>query len=91
MKNKKIVEFLMKNGVKPHLKGFKYIYNAIDILMYHDNLKLTKDVYPEIAENFNTTWHRVEKAIRNAIHTSRGELKNKMPSEFFALAILEVM
>lgn len=91
MKNKKIIEFLMKNGIRPHLKGFKYIYEAVEILMYNDNLKLTIDVYPEIAENHNTTWRRIERSIRHAINSSRGELKKKCPGEFFALAILEVM
>lgn len=91
MKNKKIIEFLMKNGVRPHIKGFKYMYDAIEFLMYHDNAKLTIDVYPEIAESHGTTWRRVERAIRHAINSSRGELKKKCPGEFFALAILEVM
>lgn len=91
MNNKKLINYLIKKGVKPHIKGFKYIYEAIEMLKLNDEFKLTKYVYPKIAEKYNTTWSRVERAIRNAIKTSKGDFKDKIPKEFFILTIIELM
>lgn len=92
MKNKKILNFLLKNGIKPHLKGFTYLYDAIEILFDDKErvLKIVRNVYPKIAVKHNTTWSRVERCIRNAIHTSRGDYKKMTPSEFFARAIIKI-
>ena len=66
-------------GIPSHVRGYKYIREGI-MLLYTSrevvNL-VTKDIYPEIANRFNTTSSRVERAIRNAIEISwiRGDLK----------------
>ena len=93
MKNKNILNFLLENGIKAHLKGFTYLYDAIEILLNDKKraLKIVYNVYPMIAEKHNTTWSRVERCVRTAIHTSRGEYKKKTPSEFFAIAIIKIV
>ena len=66
-------------GIHSHVRGYKYIREGI-MLLYTSrevvNL-VTKDIYPEIANRFNTTSSRVERAIRHAIEISwiRGDLK----------------
>lgn len=66
-------------GIPSHVRGYKYIREGI-MLLYTSrevvNL-VTKDIYPEIANKFNTTSSRVERAIRHAIEISwiRGDLK----------------
>ena len=66
-------------GIPSHVRGYKYIREGI-MLLYTSrevvNL-VTKDIYPEIANRFNTTSSRVERAIRHAIEISwiRGDLK----------------
>lgn len=71
-KNKQAIisQFLTSLGIPTNLKGFhylKYIINrSIDEPGY-ENKTLTKIVYPECAKAFNTTWQRVERAIRHAI------------------------
>ncbi len=65
----RITEILHKIGVPPHIKGFQYIREAI-LMVYEDAnclSKVTKIIYPGIAEKFDTTASRVERAIRNAI------------------------
>jgi len=65
----RITEVLHKIGVPPHIKGFQYIREAI-LMVYEDSnclSKVTKIIYPGIAEKFDTTASRVERAIRNAI------------------------
>jgi len=65
----RITEVLHKIGVPPHIKGFQYIREAIT-MVYKDSSclsKVTKIIYPGIAEKFDTTASRVERAIRNAI------------------------
>lgn len=66
-------------GIPSHVRGYKYIREGI-MLLYTSrevvNL-VTKDIYPEIANRYNTTSSRVERAIRHAIEISwiRGDLK----------------
>lgn len=66
-------------GIPSHVRGYKYIREGIMLLYTSKELVnlVTKDIYPEIANRFNTTSSRVERAIRHAIEISwiRGDLK----------------
>lgn len=66
-------------GIPSHIRGYQYIREGI-LLIYESNkivTLVTKEVYPEIADKYNTTSSRVERAIRHAIEIScvRGDLK----------------
>ena len=67
-----VTKILHELGVPSHIKGYHYIREGI-ILIYN-NPKLiggiTKELYPEISNKFNTTVSRVERAIRHAIEVS---------------------
>ncbi len=74
----KLTKLLHELGVPSHIKGYEYIREGI-ILLYNDPTiigGITKELYPEIAEKFNTSVSRVERAIRHAIEVSwnRGDL-----------------
>lgn len=74
-----VSSILHELGIPSHLKGYQYIRDGI-LLMYENeinNTLVTKDIYPEIAEKYDTTSSRVERAIRHAIEISwiRGDLK----------------
>lgn len=75
----KVSELLHNLGIPSHVRGYKYIREGVMILYTSNNLvtMITKDIYPEIAERFETTSSRVERAIRHAIEISwiRGDLK----------------
>ena len=61
-------DMLLALGVKPNLKGFHYLVDAVDIYLNHKgDLSITKGLYPEIARKHNTTGSRVERSIRHAI------------------------
>lgn len=71
---------LQEAGILPHIKGYSYLREAIIEVI--DNVELlsavTKELYPNIANKFNTTSSRVERAIRHSIEVSwnRGQLEN---------------
>lgn len=66
-------------GIPSHVKGYRYIREGIMLLYSSEAAShlITKEIYPEIANRYNTTSSRVERAIRHAIEISwiRGDLK----------------
>lgn len=74
-----ITNVIHEIGVPAHIKGYHYLRAAIRMVI--DNVDLlgaiTKELYPSIAEEFNTTPSRVERAIRHAIEVawSRGDIE----------------
>lgn len=69
MNEKRVSELLRELGVPCHLKGFFYIQKAIMLIGENPELleHMTKELYPAVAESFDTTPQRVERAIRHAI------------------------
>ena len=67
-----ISKILHELGVPSHIKGYQYIREAIAILYEKPEVVggITKELYPEIANRFETTVSRVERAIRHAIEVS---------------------
>lgn len=66
-------------GIPAHIKGYRYLREAILMVVNRVELLggITKELYPTIARNHNTTPSRVERAIRHAIEVawSRGNLE----------------
>ncbi len=73
-----VTDVIHQLGVPAHIKGYHYLREAI--LSSIDNPELlesvTKLLYPSVAQKFNTTSSRVERAIRHAIEIAwdRGDL-----------------
>lgn len=67
-----ITKILHELGIPSHIKGYQYIREGISILYERPEVVggITKELYPDIAEKFNTTVSRVERAIRHAIEVS---------------------
>lgn len=67
-----ITEILSNLGMPRNLMGFYYIRRAILISLECSDLKvkITKTIYTKIAEEFQTTSSRVERAIRHAIEVA---------------------
>lgn len=73
-----ITNIIHEIGVPAHIKGYMYLREAI-IMVYNEVEilgSITKILYPRIAEKYNTTPSRVERAIRHAIEVawSRGNV-----------------
>ncbi|MGN1350981.1 MAG: sporulation transcription factor Spo0A [Anaerovoracaceae bacterium] len=74
-----ITNLIHEIGVPAHIKGYHYLRLGIRLCV--ENMELlgavTKELYPMIAKEFNTTSSRVERAIRHAIEVAwtRGSLE----------------
>lgn len=73
-----ITQIIHEIGVPAHIKGYMYLRDAISMVVNDIELlsAVTKELYPSIAEKYNTTASRVERAIRHAIEVAwnRGEI-----------------
>lgn len=73
-----ITKLLHELGVPSHIKGYEYIREGILLLYNNPSIVggITKELYPEIADKYDTSVSRVERAIRHAIEVSwnRGNL-----------------
>ncbi len=71
-----ITEVLKEIGVPSHIKGYKYLRDAIEYCMQNPVVSVTKELYPEVAKKNYTTASRVERAIRHAIEVAwdRGDV-----------------
>lgn len=65
-------------GVPAHVKGYQYLRDAIMLVVEEINYlgAVTKELYPAIAQKYDTTPSRVERAIRHAIELAwdRGDV-----------------
>ena len=73
-----ITKMLHELGIPSHIKGYQYIREAVSIIFEKPEIigGITKELYPALAQKFDTTVSRVERAIRHAIEVSwnRGNL-----------------
>ena len=74
-----VTDILHQIGVPAHIKGYHYLRD--EIIMSIKDIKIinsvTKQLYPAVAEHFETTASRVERAIRHAIEVAwdRGDVE----------------
>ena len=59
-------------GIPAHVKGFQYLRQAIIIAIEFQGIvnNITKRLYPKVAECFETSPSKVERAIRHAIEVA---------------------
>lgn len=76
----KITRVIQDIGVPAHIKGYLYLRESINIVINDIEYlgAITKELYPAVADKFNTTPSRVERAIRHAIEVAwnRGNLES---------------
>ena len=67
-----ITKILHSLGIPSHIKGYQYIRDGIGIIFERPETigGITKELYPELAQKYDTTVSRVERAIRHAIEVS---------------------
>ena len=81
-KNSLIVSpLLIKLGIPLSLSGHRYLCSAVNIysslMQTNSRIKITQDIYPEVAHQYGTTSQCVERSIRHAVGIcfTRGDLK----------------
>lgn len=67
-----ITKILHQLGIPSHIKGYQYIRDGVSLIFDNPDMigGITKELYPELANKFDTTVSRVERAIRHAIEVS---------------------
>ena len=67
-------------GIPAHIKGYQFLREAIKMAVDTPDIinNITKKLYPSIADKFDTSSSKVERAIRHAIEVAwnRGKIEN---------------
>ena len=84
-----VTNVLHELGVPSHIKGYSYIRESILEVFFNPDMigGITKELYPKIAEEFNTTVSRVERAIRHAIEVSWNRGNWDLMQEIFGYSV----
>ena len=84
-----VTNLIHEVGVPAHIKGYQYLREAIIMVINDIEVinQITKSLYPQIADRFNTTPSRVERAIRHAIEVAWGRGDQKTVEKIFGYTI----
>ncbi len=76
-------------GVPAHIKGYQYLREAIMMVVNDIDIinQITKQLYPEIANKYQTTPSRVERAIRHAIEVAWGRGQTEVVESIFGYTV----
>jgi two-component system response regulator (stage 0 sporulation protein A) len=90
--NSVITEILMEIGVPAHIKGYTYVRRAILATICRPEIidRVTKELYPEIANYFSTTPTRVERAIRHGIEVAWDRGNVEVLQKFFGYTVSNI-
>ena len=84
-----ITELLKYLGIPANVKGFEYLRYAILLKCLYPNryVSLTKELYPEVAKHYETTWSRMERACRYAVEQGFCSKNMKQYDEIFGYTV----
>ncbi len=87
-----ITELLKEFGIPAHIKGYTYLKEAIAYYAKYKERKgtgcqMTVELYPHVAEKFETTTQRVERAIRHAVETAWDRSPNELLKKYFGYTV----
>lgn len=78
--NELLTTYLISLGIHSNIKGYQYLKDAIKLAINQPEVitKITKDLYPTVAKENNSSSSKVERAIRNAIEIAwnKGKVEN---------------
>lgn len=78
--DEKITNIFITVGIPAHIKGYQFLREAIKMAIDAPDIinSITKKLYPSIADKFDTSASKVERAIRHAIEVAwnRGKIEN---------------
>jgi len=84
-----VTKIIHEIGVPAHVKGYQYLRDAIMLVVDEINYlgAVTKELYPTIAQKYDTTPSRVERAIRHAIELAWDRGDYDKINKFFGYTI----
>ena len=78
--DERITNIFLTIGIPAHIKGYHFLREAVRLVVANPDIinRITKELYPTIAYNFETSASKVERAMRHAIDVawSRGRIEN---------------
>ena len=85
-----VTNIIHQMGVPAHIKGYQYLRDAILLVINEISLlgAITKELYPTIAEKYQTTPSRVERAIRHAIELAWDRGNVEMMNKFLVIPLI---
>lgn len=89
--NKQIIVKLLDRGVKSSCRGFPVVVRCIEIAMSLDYFLVTKNIYPVVAHEFNTSSQVIEARFRRTLDKSGIDMTNlEFITDFITRFNLEV-
>lgn len=84
-----VADLMHEVGVPAHIRGYDYIRDSILLSLEDRNMlkAITKELYPTVAKNNNTTASRVERAIRHAIEVAWGRGDIDVLNDIFGFTV----
>ena len=84
-----VTDIIHEIGIPAHIKGYQYLRHAIMMVINDLDIinSITKELYPTVAKDFNTTPSRVERAIRHAIEVAWDRGDTEILNSFFGYTI----
>lgn len=84
-----VTEIIHEIGVPAHIKGYNYLRDAITLCTNDREFinAITKQLYPTVAKNYQTTSSRVERAIRHAIEVAWSRGREEILTDIFGYTI----
>ncbi len=86
-----VTRHIKQVGITANIKGYHYLRDAI-LMVHHDfdlMSRLTTGLYASVADKYNSTPQRVERAMRHAIETAWNRGSIKVLEDFFGYTILD--
>ncbi len=78
--DERLSNIFIRAGIPPHIRGYQFLREAVKLSVAQPEMinSITKKLYPSIAQIYDTTPSKVERAIRHAIEVAwnRGKIEN---------------
>lgn len=89
--DEKITNIFITVGIPAHIKGYYFLREAIKMAVSEPNIinSITKKLYPSIANIYETTSSKVERAIRHAIEVAWNKGKIENINDVFGLRVYD--
>ncbi len=87
----KITNIFITVGIPAHIKGYQFLREAIKMTVHDPKIinNITKKLYPSIADIYDTSASKVERAIRHAIEVAWNKGKIENINDVFGLKVYD--
>lgn len=85
----KLSKIFISVGIPPHIKGYGFLREGVKMVVKNPSIinNITKQLYPKIGEQFETTPSKVERAIRHAIEVSWAKGRIETINNLFGVSV----